>query len=164
MIYFVQAGEFGSIKIGYTNDLARRLGALQTGCPHPLTVLGVIDPGEPEMEMALHSKFSQHRSSGEWFAPTEEIVEYISQNAVPFKKPGREVKTQADRVLSKFPTIRALSREMGVGETTISMWRAREWIPSPYHQQILDAALRLGVELTPNDFFERPYNTRDSAQ
>jgi hypothetical protein len=42
--YFVRAGIRGAIKIGYTSgDPEARLSQLQTGCPHPLRLIGVID-------------------------------------------------------------------------------------------------------------------------
>lgn len=158
MIYFVQAGDSGHIKIGYTNDIARRVSALQTGCPVALRVIGVIDPGDPLLELDLHKRFDAFRTLNEWFSPDELLLSYIRENAAPHvNRDAKEARTQAARVLAKFPTVRALSRETGIGESTISMWRSREWIPAPYHQTILDAAYRMGVDLSPDDFFERPH-------
>lgn len=76
-VYFVQAGESGPIKIGFTEkSLSNRIRSLQTGCPEVIRVLGTIS-GQRETELKLHSRFKQHRKQGEWFDPHPEILEYI---------------------------------------------------------------------------------------
>lgn len=43
-IYFIQAGEGGAIKIGYTSGPATaRLATLQTGCPHELRLRAALE-------------------------------------------------------------------------------------------------------------------------
>lgn len=85
MIYFIQARPSGHVKIGYTgNDPARRLAALQTGSPEPLSLLGSIDGGI-EAEKALHARFAEHRlrPDGEWFAPADEVMTAIGEMLTP---------------------------------------------------------------------------------
>lgn len=78
MIYFVQAGPpSGAIKIGYTStSVKKRLGALQTSHPEKLTLLGAITGGKLN-EKALHKRFEASRMSGEWFHPSEDLLELI---------------------------------------------------------------------------------------
>jgi hypothetical protein len=67
MIYLVQQGENGPIKIGYTDDkLDNRIKALQTANPYPLHVIITI-PGDQNTESHLHKKFNKYKLCGEWF-------------------------------------------------------------------------------------------------
>jgi hypothetical protein len=78
MIYFIQMGANGPIKIGYTGcqDAEARLGSLQPACPWPLQLLAT-GPGELEDERQLHERFSRLRIQGEWFLPDQEIFDAI---------------------------------------------------------------------------------------
>ena len=63
MVYFIQAGKDGPIKIGYTaNDVKNRLLTLQPSSPYPLTILGVME-GDVELEKNIHKKFKRFRIS-----------------------------------------------------------------------------------------------------
>lgn len=75
-VYFVQQGEDGPIKIGFSDDVEHRLATLQTGSPYPLRLLLVI-PGSQSKEASFHSKFADARLSGEWFRPVPELLSFI---------------------------------------------------------------------------------------
>ena len=75
-IYFIQGESGGPIKIGYTQDLRARLNSLQTGHPDVLILLGAF-PGNTGDERNLHEEYSDYRIRGEWFRPTEKILEKI---------------------------------------------------------------------------------------
>lgn len=79
VVYFVQAGPDGPIKIGLTTSLDSRLRALQTGSPRRLTLLHT-EPGGRDRELALHRRWALHRlrGDGEWFAPAPAILNYIA--------------------------------------------------------------------------------------
>ena len=78
VVYFIQAEEGGPIKIGYTNNLARRLYALRTGHPSRLRVLATI-AGDRATEQTTHSAFSEERINGsEWFRPSSRLLSYIN--------------------------------------------------------------------------------------
>ena len=80
MIYFIT--DTRNIKIGYTKGkIEKRLQQLQTSCADNLYILGWIY-GNIKMEKQLHVKFnsSKTRSNGEWFYPTEDLLEYINSN------------------------------------------------------------------------------------
>jgi hypothetical protein len=75
LIYFVGFG--GRIKIGFTTNLERRLSALQTSCPAPLTIQATI-PGTRLEEKRLHKRFAHLKLSGEWFRLSKTIINYIA--------------------------------------------------------------------------------------
>jgi len=78
MIYFIQCGENGPIKIGQTgNGVEERLGQLQTGCPYGLRVLWVYN-GSDWTEETVHKKFSHERIRGEWFRPSSTLIDFIT--------------------------------------------------------------------------------------
>ena len=78
-VYFLQAQQGGPVKIGCTHDLARGLHTLSTGSPSPLRVLAIVAGGTTDTEAELHASFTGARLQGEWFRPTEEVVEYITR-------------------------------------------------------------------------------------
>lgn len=84
MIYFIQKGRGGSIKIGKSNDPSQRLIALQTGSEEPLRMLATI-PGDEAEEKSLHLIFKPYRVSGEWFEPSHAILNYISAMSSTWK-------------------------------------------------------------------------------
>ena len=75
-VYFIQRGWSGPIKIGTATDPYTRLGALQTGSPSQLRLIGII-PGGFELEGQLHTVFASARVLGEWFQPCHELLTYI---------------------------------------------------------------------------------------
>jgi len=93
VIYFIQAGEGGPIKIGYTgSDPRLRLSSLQSMSPSQLAILAVIE-GTEDDEHALHLLLRQYRIRREWFQP-HEVVFAMMQEGSPFalvrpKKKGK---------------------------------------------------------------------------
>lgn len=80
MIYFVQEGHDGPIKIGSTRqNLYFRISHMQCGNYRRLQVLGVINDQPPWKESRWHSRFSDCRLHGEWFAPTAGLMQAILQ-------------------------------------------------------------------------------------
>jgi hypothetical protein len=79
IVYFIQAGDAGPIKIGTTLNLTSRLSELQCGCPDELRVLGSI-PGSHALESELHARFATHRYRGEWFVATRNLLNYIKRH------------------------------------------------------------------------------------
>lgn len=102
MIYFIQHGEDGYIKIGYTSRLETRLRELrkQYGV---VTLLGICD-GDKTTERELHSRFSTLNRFGEWYRPTDELREFIAHHthaAVirPYRRDRKTVPTGKLRIL-----------------------------------------------------------------
>ena len=67
-IYFIQMGDVGPIKIGFTKDIGKRILSLQTSIPYPLKLLCFF-PGNEDMEKKIHSCLPEIRIEGEWFLP-----------------------------------------------------------------------------------------------
>lgn len=88
IIYFIQAGKDGLIKIGYTSNLKKRISTLQVSSPQKLRVRKTIINQEvalaavPERviritEHNLHKRFKKYNAHGEWFYPSPEILHFI---------------------------------------------------------------------------------------
>lgn len=75
-VYFFQRSD-KAIKIGTSTSPTQRLATLQTASG-PLEVLAMI-PGDRNAERRLHRKFAEWRIHGEWFEPSEELLEFIGR-------------------------------------------------------------------------------------
>ena len=76
--YFLQAGDNGPIKIGWTKNLLVRLRSLSMMSPIPLKLLGVI---KGNIEERCHVRLGAFRVHGEWFAPSPVVLDFIRVNA-----------------------------------------------------------------------------------
>jgi hypothetical protein len=77
-IYFVQAGETGPIKIGCSQSPRNRLGELQIAHYKTLRLLGWIEHSDI-LENQLHIEFEDDRIRGEWFHPTKQVINKITE-------------------------------------------------------------------------------------
>ncbi|MBS7545089.1 GIY-YIG nuclease family protein [Ancylobacter oerskovii] len=71
-VYFVQA-EKGPVKIGFSTDVPRRIGQLQSGMREIMTLLAVM-PGDRRTEYFFHQKLRAFRITGEWFHPSSDVL------------------------------------------------------------------------------------------
>jgi hypothetical protein len=107
-IYFVQSGENGPIKIGFSNRPDRRLPELQTGNPRELVLRHVI-PGDTSVERQLHTRFEPARIRGEWFGReylpvivtfagglADRMLQTYDGSGVPPRLIGGEVRTASE--------------------------------------------------------------------
>ena len=76
LVYFVEAGLGGPVKIGWTQDVERRIAELQTANAHRLNLLGTV-VGTMEDEAATHARFSHLRLEAEWFTNSPEIHQFL---------------------------------------------------------------------------------------
>ncbi|WP_373886334.1 GIY-YIG nuclease family protein [Sphingobium sp. CFD-2] len=76
LVYFIQRGEDGPIKIGFTRNLKRRLGDFAVSIPEPVHLRLAIR-GSRDVERHYHATFAAHRIMGEWFKPSKEILDAI---------------------------------------------------------------------------------------
>jgi hypothetical protein len=88
MIYFIQQGKSGPIKIGESDRVSARLSALQTSNPVPLRCLGILTRAS-STEKSLHTRFQQEHLSGEWFSPSKRLLKYIEMSTSPFETTKR---------------------------------------------------------------------------
>lgn len=78
IIYFIGNIEAKVVKIGFSrNDVAGRMGAIQTGCPYKLSVLKVIEKTTPVGELMIQNRFVVYKMNGEWFSIDGELAEYL---------------------------------------------------------------------------------------
>lgn len=82
IIYFIRGELTGLIKIGMAHDVCpcARLKTLQIGSPDKLVCLGFQNRTKSD-ERVLHKRFKAIREHGEWFKPSDELFNYIAQNA-----------------------------------------------------------------------------------
>ena len=74
MIYFAQSMNGGPIKIGFSDDVDKRMSSLRSSNPEPLILLGVME-GDRVEEKKVHRLFKRKR--GEWFYDSPELREFI---------------------------------------------------------------------------------------
>lgn len=77
MIYFIQAGEDGPVKIGFAQTVEgvhRRMATFQTCHAESLRLIGFSE-GTREDEATLHRGFAAERQRGEWFEPSDRLLE-----------------------------------------------------------------------------------------
>lgn len=77
-VYIIGNVHAGYCKIGFTTALDKRLPAIQTGCPFPLSVLAVFDGRGMEYERALHKRAEKQRTYGEWFRIEGALRDYLA--------------------------------------------------------------------------------------
>jgi hypothetical protein len=79
VIYFMQGGKRGLIKIGFTaGPVSARRRSLQCASPVRLNVLLTLPGDEPE-EKALHARFAHLRRHGEWFRPGPDLLAFVAE-------------------------------------------------------------------------------------
>ncbi|QNP81005.1 GIY-YIG nuclease family protein [Agrobacterium tumefaciens] len=76
-VYFMQqeTGD-GLVKIGYSDDVARRRVTIQGAAAVPVRIVATLDGGK-ETEALIHQQLSGSRHFGEWFKPTDEVLSLI---------------------------------------------------------------------------------------
>lgn len=85
IMYILQNGNTNEFKIGITNDLNRRLGELQTGCPNELKVIKLYTHYQRKVieryERVLHNYYTKAgckiRPNGEWFELCKADINFL---------------------------------------------------------------------------------------
>ena len=72
-VYMIRAGEHGPVKIGFAEDVVRRLGKMQADNHERLTVLRIFH-GSVAEEATLHTLFAANALHGEWFSFTKAMM------------------------------------------------------------------------------------------
>jgi hypothetical protein len=88
VIYFLRRENDGSVKIGATTNLTRRLKQHRKKYKGiTLSLMGIVDGG-PKDERCLHLKFARLKVEStpicEWFTPAPELIEYIRDATRPW--------------------------------------------------------------------------------
>lgn len=79
VVYFLKNSDTGRIKIGFSDNLRRRLMSLGNEGNFEPELLGIVEGGR-DVERQLHNQFRQYRYANEWFDPGPELLEYIRAN------------------------------------------------------------------------------------
>lgn len=78
VIYFLQAGEDGPFKIGYTSRRSEvRRQACQTYNHQPIRIAAEC-AGDKHLEERTHAYLAAHHLSGEWYANHQDVREVVS--------------------------------------------------------------------------------------
>ncbi|TXH35271.1 MAG: hypothetical protein E6Q98_15885 [Rhodospirillaceae bacterium] len=77
-VYFIRFGVAGPIKIGHSTNLPGRMSHLRIAHHEEPVVLAMV-PGGAMAEKMLHIKFAAEHMKGEWFAPSDKLLTYISE-------------------------------------------------------------------------------------
>jgi hypothetical protein len=146
IVYFIQSGGFGPIKIGKTrNELERRLTALQTASSHPLRILATLDDQPASRETELHLKFDHLRLKGEWFRPEQDLLDFIKYHGRAYgstEEPIRTLKVSSgprrDRVsLTESCEIRAILVLRRSGFSVAEILRVLKVSRATYHRRMV---------------------------
>jgi len=78
LVYFVVRDNDGAVKIGWTSDIERRFQEIRKEWNCSIQPLLVLPGGKP-LELALHDQFQHLCIGAEWFAPANEIVQWIEE-------------------------------------------------------------------------------------
>ena len=78
-VYFIQVGEKGPVKIGYSKDIDGRVAQLQTSHFEPLYLRAVLWGAGRAEERRLHEQFDDVRLSGEWFEASISLLRLIDE-------------------------------------------------------------------------------------
>lgn len=97
-VYFIQAGESPTIKIGFCKgDPSRRLRQLQTSSPARLRLLLAVSGGQRK-EQALHRQFAGLRINGEWFRADQALLDFIETEK---KRQAKRIQQRTDGKMKK---------------------------------------------------------------
>lgn len=79
-VYFIAFPGIGRIKIGISNEVERRIAAIEATIGEKADVLAVI-PGNRQAEIKAHQHHAAWNVSGEWFRYCDELVSSIADYA-----------------------------------------------------------------------------------
>ncbi len=106
MIYVIQAGNEGHLKIGYAVDPQKRIRQLQTANSERLRILKIV-PGARQLEKQVHRDLASFRRTGEWFDAAPEVLKYVAN-------------------------LSAAEYELDGGKPYLVLWRETERSPTEY--------------------------------
>jgi len=86
-LYIMHAEGTNYIKIGQAQDVLRRRGELQVGCPQRLTILLTVPSSDaPALEQLMHDHFAAYRLHGDWFALPSEVPTVLELFAFVYRQ------------------------------------------------------------------------------
>jgi len=78
-VYFIQIDNAdGYVKIGFSSNINGRMSQLRVGCPYNFKLLTLAIDESKTLEKVFHNLLKESHLVGEWFYPTEEVMECIN--------------------------------------------------------------------------------------
>ena len=74
MVYFIGSDDHPYVKIGYSDNLVRRLTKMQADSPFKLKVLRQVE-GDRTLEKLIQNRFAPFHVRGEWYQRTEVVLQ-----------------------------------------------------------------------------------------
>lgn len=170
MIYFIQAGHDGPIKIGFTEQKAGtrpRIDNLQCGNHLKLNLLSFCVGGKSK-EKFIHDMFSKERIRGEWFWPTESVLSFALSH-VEIEEPnvsssiGEAGDLNPIRSFIDGSSFNCSSFAKKAGISRQSLYRIMDGRQSPSTSAIISICRASGNVITPNDVVSCSSETEVSA-
>lgn len=164
-VYFIQVIGGGPIKIGCSRDPYNRLVSMLAWSPYPLEIVATAD-GDYVTEGQLHHRFRRHRMQGEWFAPGDDLVQYMHEvkrsgviecqlNEVACGGLGYRIRCRLfDIFAEKGVTVDQFAAVLGGTVARLIRWND-EKIPDGRIAAVLAAFSDLGHEVSASDLHEK---------
>jgi hypothetical protein len=128
MVYFIQCGESGPIKIGNTKvAIEDRIYQIQVNCPFELNLLRVLNGNYTESE--IHMRFEEDRIRGEWFKPSQKLISFINKpnkKPKPMKEYKKITKSVEKALLKKFGNDTEIAKQLGITYEHYCLLRRRQ--------------------------------------
>lgn len=142
MIYFIQSADgTGPIKIGYSAQLKVRLEDIQRYSPVRLKVVSTIKGGLKKERM-IHKYFDKVRLWGEWFEPTQELLDFIpnpfgiKKEMLPKKEPKikpTEPKLEQSGIMPEDRySVKQAAIRLSITTITLRNWIKQGLFPNAY--------------------------------
>lgn len=123
VVYFVQEGKSGPIKIGWTSNCPhRRRDNLQIGNSEDLYLLGVLPDADQSLEARWHKCYSKYRKRSEWFWPARELVEAIDRQFPPPERQKQPKLVYTNEGPKRLDALKSWLKSNGVRQGTIAQW------------------------------------------
>lgn len=155
MIYFIQCGAGGPIKIGVSDTPRQRMIDLQCASPFDMTMLKIAAGSFCE-EGDLHDRFSEEHLRGEWFHPSVALLAYIQTLPSIITEDIAKIATKAKRrepiprlaidQLRKWRRINKFSRARAAAVLGVPLKKYEAWEAEPKVADALPTRQKIRIE------------------
>jgi hypothetical protein len=128
-VYFIQAGEGGPVKIGWSDDVGKRLRDLQGAHYEELRLLcvygGLGRQGHTRLEKVFHRVYAPARIRGEWFRPGWGLIKTAERPTKGTLRMFGFYLTDGDFIDNRLPTKEQVEQhERKMAEQALALARA----------------------------------------
>jgi hypothetical protein len=151
MIYLIANREHGFAKIGLSDNISRRIAAIQTTCPFDLELI-CKRAGDAQLERAIHAAAADLRTEREWFRFSDKLVKIF--HAVPAPE---QVTICGSGAPISWALIDAIAAEFGISEVARLKWRqSGRGVPGKWRAQFAERLREDGLDVRFADFDALP--------